>query len=40
LDREKEESQYKLVDEITFDSERKLMTTIRKNGKDFLMFTK
>ena len=40
LDREKEESQYKLIDEITFDSERKLMTTIRKNGKDFLMFTK
>jgi magnesium-transporting ATPase (P-type) len=40
LDREKQESEYKLVDEIPFDSDRKLMTTIRKNGKNILMFTK
>ncbi len=40
LNREKEESEYKLIDEITFDSERKLMTTIRQKWKEVIMFTK
>ena len=40
LDRKKEESEFKLIDEIPFDSDRKLMTTIRQRGKEVLMFTK
>ena len=40
LNREKEESQYKLIDEIPFDSDRKLMTTIRQKWNEILMFTK
>lgn len=40
LDRTEEESKYELIDEIPFDSDRKLMTTIRKDWKNVIMFTK
>jgi len=40
LDRKKEEWEFNLIDEIPFDSDRKLMTTIRQRWKEIIMFTK
>jgi Ca2+-transporting ATPase len=40
LSPEQEEKNYPFIDELPFDSERKLMTTLRKNGEQQILYTK
>lgn len=40
LDQDDEENKYLFMDELPFDSERKLMTTLRKKGKQYMVYTK
>lgn len=40
LKQDEEEETYLFVDELPFDSERKLMTTLRKKGKQHFIYTK
>lgn len=40
LDEDQEEYSYQLIEELPFDSERKLMSMLRKKGKTYTLFTK